>query len=897
MGKGFDMRLDISARMKVASVLAIAAATVAAPALAQSGQDTAAGSTQAALGDDTTSGDIVVNGIRGSLRDALRAKRANSEVTETISSKDIGVLPDVTIADQLARLPGVNATRDRGNASQAAVRGLGPRLVLGLVNGREVASSEPDRNVRWENYPSEIVAGVTLYKSQAADLIAGGVAGTIDIRTIRPLDYAGPAFTARGGALYNDGGKDIPGYSPWGARGSAQWVKKLSDTLGFYVGGTYQKQRNGFESFQGWGYNTVDTGTPPRLNGQPVNAPWGAQTEVKGLAESRWSGSAGLQWKPNDHWDVSADFLYSKVKIDERQYQQWYGRQNGWGDWGGTIGAPGDIYQTGNYTLVGNTITGATLNNFSSVTNILSHYNEDKDLIASGLNARYSGDGWTVTGDISYSEAMRKNVWAALATESYPQSTTFATGAGQIPSITVSGGNPADPAAQVIPSYYPGLYNGPQRLKDRLGAGKVDFYHDLTGGFFTGMGVGIRYSNRIKELATNTAVVTTKTGGNYTITASQLQSFTLGNFTAPPILFGDYDAIAPQALNIGTPTLDPTQSWRVRENDFEGYLKADFSHDLGAVPLNGNLGVRFVDVTTDSTAQSATTSWNGTANVTSYSPVNANAHYFRALPSVNLNFDLTQQLKLRAGAARVISRPPLDELRANQALSFYPPNLTGSAGNPYLRPFMATQGDLSLEWYFHDNALLALAGYYKDVDSNIGYTQRQAVINGQTYSITGPANGKGGNIYGGELTFQTPFWFVPALKDFGVYSNVAVAGSTVRELAPASNPLPMVGLAKFTGEFDVYYSAHGIDARVAVKHHTPFTVMYGWDGSQLTRLDSETILGASISAEIIKNVSVRFQANNLTNQAARFTWNNDINQIARYEKYGRSYLFDVTFKY
>ena len=102
------------------------------------------------------------------------------------------------------------------------------------------------------------------------------------------------------------------------------------------VGGTYQQQKNGFSSFQGWGYNTPDTGTPPTLNGKPVNAPWGAQTEVKGLKETRWSGTGGLQWKPGAHWDVNLDFLYSDVKIDENQYQQWYGGNGAnWGDWAG----------------------------------------------------------------------------------------------------------------------------------------------------------------------------------------------------------------------------------------------------------------------------------------------------------------------------------------------------------------------------------------------------------------------------------------------------------------------------------------------------------------------------------------------------------------------------------
>ena len=188
---------------------------------------------------------IVVTGLRASLRDALQAKRINTLVVDTISSKDIGALPDITIADELNRLPGVNASRDRGNDSQASVRGLGPRLVLGLVNGREVATSEPDRNVRWEIYPSEDVSAVTVYKSQDASLIDGGVAATIDIRTLRPLDYVGSPLTVRAGAQYNDGGKDIPGYSRWGTRGSLQYVAKLTDTFALAAGGSYQQQRNG----------------------------------------------------------------------------------------------------------------------------------------------------------------------------------------------------------------------------------------------------------------------------------------------------------------------------------------------------------------------------------------------------------------------------------------------------------------------------------------------------------------------------------------------------------------------------------------------------------------------------------------------------------------------------
>src|SRR5579884_3492826 len=138
------------------------AATIAGPA---HGATPVAGS-----GDDTLQ-EVVVTGVREALRDSITQKQNSDLIGDNISTKDIGQLPDVTIAEELNRLPGVNTTRDRGNASQASVRGLGPRLVLGLVDGREVASSEPSQDLRWEIYPSELLSGAQVYKTQDASLV------------------------------------------------------------------------------------------------------------------------------------------------------------------------------------------------------------------------------------------------------------------------------------------------------------------------------------------------------------------------------------------------------------------------------------------------------------------------------------------------------------------------------------------------------------------------------------------------------------------------------------------------------------------------------------------------------------------------------------------------------
>jgi iron complex outermembrane receptor protein len=858
----------------------IALALYAGPAHAQATDKTTA--------DKPAADEIVVTGLRASLRDAINAKRVSKVVTESISAKDIGVLPDVTIADSINRLPGITTSRDRGNASQASVRGLGPRLVLGLINGREVASSEPDRNVRWEIYPSESVSGVTVYKSQGADLIAGGVAATIDIRTLRPLDYVGPKLTVRAGAQYNDAGFTIPKYDGLGTRESAQYVTHLTDTLGLALGGTYQLQSNGYASFQGWGYNNADAGnSPPKLNGSAVYAPWGAQTEVKALKETRWSANGALQWKPDDHWDTSLDFLYSSVKIKEKQFQQWFG---GWGDWGGTL--PDSIYANGQYTLAGKDIVAANLTNWgTTVTNVIGKYVEDKTLLATGLNTRYRAGDLTIKFDGSYSQARRKNTWAAAEWNVYPQQVAFNTAAGVVPSIST--GTDLVTATQASAGYG---FTGPQRLNDTLGAVQLDASYALHDGLVRGLNAGVRYSSRIKSFAQYSGSVTLGATPAFT-----WLSVAGSGVNAPALAYADFDSFAKVNENYSAAAFDKSQYWRVLEKDVEGYAMLDLEGNAGPYPVYGNLGVRFVDVSTTSSAYQGVTQWDSVANanVTTYSPNAITNHYFKALPSINLNFDLSAGLKLRLGAARVMSRPPLDQIRASQNLSYYPSSgfLAGSAGNAKLQPFMATQADASLEWYFHKDALVALAGYYKNVDSNVGYATTPQVIGGTTYQITGPVNGPGGDVKGLEASLSTPFYFVPALKQFGIYANFALVDSNLKELTPATNPFPAVGLTKFTGQFDLWYSAHGVDARVGIKHHSPQTVIFGWDATKLTRLESETQIGASVSYAVTSKITLRLQASNLTNQAARFYYANDPNQLARYEKYGRSYLADVTFKY
>lgn len=846
--------------------------------------------------------EVVVTGVRKSLRDALAVKQGSDKVVEAISAKDIGVLPDVTIAESIARLPGVNATRDRGNDSQAVVRGLGARLVLGTINNREVASSEPDRNVRWEIYPSEVVSGVEVYKSQSADLIAGGVAATININTIAPLDYRGPEFVVRAGPVFYDGGKDIPNYGTTGYRGSGSWVRKINDDLAIVLGATAQRQKNGYGSFTGWGYNDSNARPPAgasdyssdlNRDGKLDATPWGAQMSASRIDQKRTGISGGLQYKPTDNFELKADALYSKIKITEVQDQTVWGANN-WGNWNtGTnnIGWNDGVYNaTGaSYTLINNTVVAGRLP-FSSVQTVLAKYSEDKDLFAGGLNGKWTGDQWTVAGDVSYSKAKRTNAWKAVRFEAWPAWTTFDWRAGKTPTISTS----EESIKLSQTADLAGSYDGPEHLNDELKAAALDFTRDFGGGALKSVQFGVRASDRVKSHS-SFSFAPTATGA--TIPTSLLTAYTLSDgANVPALLTGDIDKIAAiaygaNAFDVSKATEELAERWTVQEKVYEGYGKLNFAADGPAGAwVTGNIGARVVHTETDSEGLQQNTA-------SAFVAATVSNDYTDFLPSANAKLDFGGGKIVRLGLAKVIARPPLDELRASRSLSNWSP-WTGSAGNPNLKPFEATQFDASAEYYFRPEALVAVSYYYKDVDSYIGWKQTPVVFGGQTYTVASPANGGSGHIQGVELTFQTPFFFLPGPFDkFGIYSNYAYVESNLKEFSPANNPLRMTGLAKNTATVDLWYANGPVEARLGWKYHSPMTVIYGWNGSDLQTLESEKTLDFSSSYKISESISVRLQVNNLTNETLRMYRDNDPNRIGRYDSYGRRYLMDVTFKF
>ena len=174
----------------------------------------------AAAPDDNTLQEIVVTGIRKSVELSIEAKRDSTDITEVVTAEDIGKMPDKNVADSLSRLPGVTTSAAGANEGgfdendRVSMRGTNPSLTQTLINGHSVAAGDwfvldqvqtVGRSVSYTLLPSEIVSKVVVEKSSNASLVEGGVAGSIDIITRKPLDFGKPmTLEANIGMVYAD---------------------------------------------------------------------------------------------------------------------------------------------------------------------------------------------------------------------------------------------------------------------------------------------------------------------------------------------------------------------------------------------------------------------------------------------------------------------------------------------------------------------------------------------------------------------------------------------------------------------------------------------------------------------------------------------------------------------
>lgn len=896
--------------------------------------------------------EVVVTGTyRASLLSSMSLKRDSSSLIEAISAEDLGKLPDVSIAESLARLPGVAVQRLNGRGQVVSIRGLSPDFNTGLLNGREQVSVGDNRGVEFDQYPSELLNQVVIYKTPDARLIGQGLAATTDMRTVRPLDFGERAINlnARYEWLEYDlvSSRDNNGY-----RFSGMYIDQFADdTIGLMVGYAHATIPSAGKNNNAWGYYVGDGAGNVAVGGGRV---WARSAELE-----RDSLVATLEWEPNDQFEASVDAFYTEFKEDQINHGLVFNLDGGAMT---PISTSNGIVTEGVYA--GNSRLGSENNAFL----------RDADMLSLGANFKYFfANDWNAMLDLSHSGVDRSDTnqfesnGALGGAGGLTDVVGFQTGAfgnrfsvGRDYSNLDYGSGTAlyatspfgwgDPnaLAPYVPAGQFG-YNKVFDIQDDINAFRLEFERGLDWGPLSAVHFGANLQNREKSRRANEGVITSglTDANGVLLTEVEIPADIAGVADLSWGMFGDntglvaydpYALLASGRIQQGAYLYDDifAKSWVVNEDVYTYYFMFEMDTMIGSMPLTGNFGVQYQDWDQDSSGQNASGSGAGVV----FETFADSASDSEWLPSINLILSLTDNQKIRFGAARTLVRPRMDEMRASgfygydnskvdftqsdvdQLIAAGVPEIEAyrllspwsrTGGNTQLKPWVADGLDLGYEFYFQDGlGMLSAAIFYKDLKTYI-YDQTllfdftglppqgdpPQLYTGVTRS---PQNGEGGSIDGWEVSAQIAGeLFAPWLEGFGVNGNYSRTDSEIEPNGPGSGSrLP--GLSDKVWNFTAYFERLGFSARVSWRYRDGYVGEVSGFGGARTGSDiaEETIVDAQLSYEIqsgsMQGLTFLLQGYNLTDEPFRSL---DVNTglPTEYQLFGATYSAGVSFKF
>ena len=935
-----------------AALLASAALFTAMPAWAQEAPAEIE-SEQAAAVDDGD--EILVTGTRATQRSSIEFKRAADVVVDGLVSDEIGATPDNSVGDTLERIVGVSADRFKGNANELSVRGLGPTLSFSTFNGREVSTAGPDRSVAFQQFPSELVNGVLVYKTQRADFLEGGVGGVIELRSMKPLDYGKRRiqFEVRGDFQPQD--NDVYQHDGLGYRANFSYTDQFETGLGdIGVSIGYQRQdttapedyynanstfqlcnTSANNPFQLTGSTAVQTGaganqnctfatgprsagTPPVVVGETRGPAYFANTSrsfrTQQTSEVRDGLIGAIQWRPSPEFEIAIDGQYSKRNSLEDR--------NVLGITEGLRGVQPLVIGNGDNGYSPGALMSYRGN--SNLENQLETRRRVEEYLGGGLSLIWSPDRWNVAFDASYSNSHRTEMQKQTrmrSTRRVGYTLTYMDD-DVVPVVAFDNFDITDPdlfLANAANAVYARRRFVTDRT-DRIWAARLDIDREFDG-FITSVKFGGRVSdhNRTNDNARNNdlntlAAINGQTPAQLIAQANQQCRVP---FTTTSYMKGmgtnvtrwatfDNDCLfrtftgSDDALPTPEDGRDPSDI-DVTERIYAAYAMANFESDMGNVPFSGNVGLRWVKtditsigfrqpyrITIDTAGDTYSIGVDPTRPLET-NRVKGSYNYF--LPSANIAFDLSQEVKLRLAAYRAIARSGIESFGAGVSLT-PTTSATGvdniifnaTTGNPNLKPLRAWNLDASLELYASQDTLISVAGYYKwakgtvisaeePIPTDVTITTIRdggaPVTETVTIAPVAPTNDtETRHLYGVEATASHAFtWLPDPLDGFGVQGSVnrAFANFEYPDTSPIADyvdPANLIGLSKWTASGSLWFEKWGLSLRANLRYRSGY---YKPNGGTNREIRGGTYLNLSAQYDLTKNVQVKLQALNVTN--------------------------------
>jgi iron complex outermembrane receptor protein len=905
------------------SPLAIGLSMISSPALAQdaTGSPAVTAEPGATPAPDEDEPEIVVTGFRASLQSAVNTKKRADQIVESVSAEDIGKLPDASIAESIARLPGVASQRiaGSGRTSFLSIRGFAPDYSTTLLNGREQTSTGDNRAVEYDQYPSEVINRVNVYKTPMASIVGQGLSGTVDLRTIRPLEYGKQAIAIGGRGVYTDKGKLNPDGKVRGYRVNGVYIDQFADgKVGVALAASWNDEPYQLQEFEAWGYATHSD------NNEIIG---GTKSYVTSTQLKRLGLTGTLQFKPTDAFTSTIDSFYSNFEdeaIKRGMEVPLY--------WSGAQLQPG-------YQVDDGLITSGTFTNVQGIPrNVITERNAK--LYSFGWNNRYDGDGWHAMADIGYSKTKRNEwifeVWSTTGAVR----DTMGFDSGIDGTSFTHGLDYSDPNLVVLsdPGGWGGTgYSNNRIVNDRIWQYRGEVVKELDTGFFSRATLGANLTNHDKSLRPDEAFIRLPGGAAQANVPADLirESTELDYLGLGPVLsFNPFELLDAGVITLVSGNTNPDvqlKAYNIHENLKTVYGQLDIRSQVGSAELTGNVGVQAVH--TDQSADGFVAQ-NG-----QIVPITGGAKYWDVMPSLNLSLRYPSDWVVRLGLAREVMRPRMDDMRSSSKVTIQNggnpnPNLRFvqvERGEPELRPFRANAADVSLEKYFGTRGYVALQLFYKKFDTfvvnqslpfvpfdatglplpepfqstnpadTLTYIPPANITNG---FIQKPYNIKGGKLYGLELAGTLPFGdFIPALDGFGATGGLSYTKSKAHIFpgAPASD-LP--GYSKWVANGTAYFEKWGFSARGSVRYRSSFVgEVSGFGANRVQRRSRpETVIDGQIGYEfqpgtMLKGLSVYLQGQNLTDEPFATINPGENLQVINYQEFGRRFMLGANFKF
>jgi TonB-dependent receptor len=854
-----------------------------------------AGSAMAAQDAPDVMEEIVVKGVRSSLARALDQKRQSTGVYDAIVAKDIGEFPDLNISESLQRIPGVTITRNLGEGEQVSVRGLAPQFTGVLINGMQAASAAQgdDGNISYgraltfDLFPSELFTGASVYKTPTAALQDGGLSATVDMRVPRPFDYPGLTFSTILQASENDLAEETqPAASLLVSNTSAD------GRFGALFQAAYSETVLHGELAEGLRFDSTDFDLDGDTIPEFTDTEYArlVRTGVEQYDRDRIGFTGALQFRPSDTVEIIFDVMYGETERARERHT-----------------LDGNLFGNGPDTPLaltvqdGLVVAGTFANELRRTENI---YNTvDTDFSLYSLSGTWDVSDTVVVGGkigVSDAEFARDEVRITYGVND-PEFSYDLTGDRRYP-VTGSSAtiDLTDPAQFTLSQ----VRHHPFFVEDDNFLAQFDIRKTLNDTGITAISGGAQLRNQERTqnefrqdrvlgdesflpfdspLRTLTGVGgTTLRGIGFNIFSGEGPTGLLRDFAVPNQRQAKSALIDPNFA----PAQRLLNSYVVEEEILAAYIKAEF--ETGAV--SGDFGLRYA--TTDQSSSSYSQGGSGTI------PVKHSRDYDNLLPSLNVRWELSEELLLRFAASIGMTRPTLSQINPSQNVQLG--SQTVVINNPDLNPFEANQFDVALEWYFDDESMLAFNYFYKDIDALVTRVSTTEPffgdnliddqgndLSGQDFLISRLVNGDGAKLNGFEISYQQPFTFLPEPFDgFGVLANYTYADSaSTVTFGGETFTAPIEGQSEKSFILLTYYEKGGFSARAAYHWRDDFLIIRR--GNNENRFQEDTgYLDLTLSYNFNDNFKVSFDASNLTDEDS-YRYDRTIDRNIAFAKYGR----------